>query len=230
LAKLFTFSRGTCAGHACDLCQICVAGRCCRGDVPDYRLPSIGEWEGPIYGELGKLSGSDDLVECHACGEEYMRIGHHAWFAHDLTPDEYRAIFGLKKTQGLMSRSLSKKFSDRLRIVMADPDNSRRQDTLLRLAEYRFTPERIAYVNTIRPRSYQERLEFGDRRRGIVTAGRAVQPQPCVICGSPGRVVNSKARMTCSPSCHEQLRAANWLRTRNRRRVCQALDGGRVRG
>jgi hypothetical protein len=57
---------------------------------------------GPIYGELGVLSDDGARVECHACGRWFAALDRHATLAHDLLPDEYRAIFGLNQKQGLV--------------------------------------------------------------------------------------------------------------------------------
>ena len=34
----------------------------------DYRLPTLGEWDGPIYGELGVLEEGPDGLVCHIGG------------------------------------------------------------------------------------------------------------------------------------------------------------------
>lgn len=88
--------RGTpCSGHECDGCPVCLRGRCCRADDAAYRLPRLGEWNGAIFGTLGTVSRPlGDLAECHACGKLYAVLGLHAWRSHDLTPAEYRSIFG----------------------------------------------------------------------------------------------------------------------------------------
>jgi hypothetical protein len=93
---------GPCAGHPCDNCKICQKGRCCRTDNPNYRLPELGEWDRPIYGELGVLHDDGEQVECHCCGAWFDALGMHVWKAHNLRPAEYRAIFGLGRTTGLV--------------------------------------------------------------------------------------------------------------------------------
>ena len=98
---LFTIKRGDCAGHPCDLCPTCRAGRCCRRDRPGYSLPALGSWDGRIYGTLGVLRVDDDTATCHACGEDFVYLAVHVWWKHDLTAREYKAIFGLKAKQPL---------------------------------------------------------------------------------------------------------------------------------
>jgi hypothetical protein len=98
---------GPCAGHACDDCATCRRGQCCRRDHPDYQLPDLGEWDGPIHGQLGVLSVDEDgRLVCHACSRAYRSLATHALAAHDLWADEYRAIFGLKATTGLIGPAL----------------------------------------------------------------------------------------------------------------------------
>jgi hypothetical protein len=99
-------SRTPCTGHQCDGCRICQAGRCCKRDRPDYRLPDEGEWDGPIYGQIGVLAGNGDELECHACGGYYRSLAAHVLLRHDLSVQEYRAIFGLKMSTALWGQTL----------------------------------------------------------------------------------------------------------------------------
>jgi hypothetical protein len=101
LRKLAVAIEGCCKGHLCDNCKTCQSGRCCRRDNPDYKLPGLGEWDGPIYGELGVLNDDGERVECHFCGTWHIRVALHAWKAHDITTDEYKAIIGLRRRVGL---------------------------------------------------------------------------------------------------------------------------------
>ena len=69
-----------------------------RHDSPtEAQLPQLGEWDRPVHGELGALAVESDgsRVQCHACGQWFKAVAHHARQAHLLTPDEYRAIFQL---------------------------------------------------------------------------------------------------------------------------------------
>src|SRR5436190_24328321 len=71
-------------------------------------LPACGDWEGPIYGELGVLAETPDgdQVRCHACGGWYRSLATHAVRAHGLTAAEYRAIFGLRARTALAGAAL----------------------------------------------------------------------------------------------------------------------------
>lgn len=98
---------GPCSAHGCDNCNTCQLGKCCRRDNPDYQLPRLGEWTGPIYGQLGRLSRSYESVQCHVCGMDFIKLGGHLWYAHDLLAAEYRSIFGLNKSTPLCSEDSS---------------------------------------------------------------------------------------------------------------------------
>lgn len=56
-----------------------------------------------MYGRIGVLATDGEKVQCHICGRWLKRLSVHVGPAHDMTPDEYRAEFGLKATQGLVS-------------------------------------------------------------------------------------------------------------------------------
>jgi hypothetical protein len=95
-----------CQEHPCDGCATCRRGWCCRRDNPAYQLPALGEWDGPIYGELGVLAELDAVrVVCHCCGGAYRSLDQHLR-AHDLTAAEYRAIFGLGRRDPLRGRAM----------------------------------------------------------------------------------------------------------------------------
>jgi hypothetical protein len=113
--KLPIATEGPCKGHPCDNCRTCQRGRCCRNDNPDYQLPTLGEWAGPIYGDLGVLNDDGDKAECHCCGKFFGHLGSHIWQAHNLTPDEYKAIFGLNRGTGLIGPTLQAKRAAEMR-------------------------------------------------------------------------------------------------------------------
>jgi len=70
-------------------------------------LPELGDWDGPLYGELGVLATDGQRVECHMCGGWYKLLPSHVWRAHGATAAEYRALFGLAAKHGLVSADLS---------------------------------------------------------------------------------------------------------------------------
>jgi hypothetical protein len=63
-----------------------------RQRVPPDRLPALGDWDGPIYGELGVLAVGGDLVQCHACGRNFSLLAYHAIRTHGAAPDVPRRV------------------------------------------------------------------------------------------------------------------------------------------
>ena len=45
--------------------------------LPRDQLPGPGEWDGPVFGELGVLAVDGDRVRCHACGRWYRSLAAH---------------------------------------------------------------------------------------------------------------------------------------------------------
>src|SRR5579871_3294368 len=95
-----TVATAACVDHRCDHCAACRGGSCCRRDRPDWRLPELGSWSGPMFGQLGVLAQHGDLVECHICGQAFRMLASHVWRRHDVWADEYRAYFGLSAKRG----------------------------------------------------------------------------------------------------------------------------------
>jgi len=64
-------------------------------------------WEGPFFGQFGVLTTDPDgdTVQCHVCGDWWVKLGTHANWAHGLNADAYRQAFGLRKSTGLVSPS-----------------------------------------------------------------------------------------------------------------------------
>jgi ROS/MUCR transcriptional regulator protein len=91
-----------CEGHPCDNCYICRQGKCCKRDVPGYRLPALGDWDGPVYGKLGVLQSDGEKVECHCCGLWFGNLGSHVAARHGMSANEYRAVFGLRQSTSLI--------------------------------------------------------------------------------------------------------------------------------
>lgn len=46
---------------------------------PRQPLPELGDWDGPIYGQLGVLATDGQRVECHMCGRWYKLLPSHVW-------------------------------------------------------------------------------------------------------------------------------------------------------
>lgn len=195
MKKLVLATDGCCAGHLCDNCPTCRRGRCCRRDHPGYHLPELGDWNGPIYGELGVLEDDGIQVICHCCGRGYQKLGNHILWAHDLTSAEYRAIFGLNATAPLAATA----YRNRERLLHAEQLRAVRYDG-------RFTPEQRA--------AFDSRHRLQTRKALIGHPGKVrTLYVPCAVCGEEmARIPSHIARhRTCSDAC------ANLLRSRTQR-------------
>ena len=56
-----------------------------------------------LHGTLGVLHTDGGRVQCHACGRCFKAAGTHLVRKHGITADEYRRMFGLRKTTGFVS-------------------------------------------------------------------------------------------------------------------------------
>jgi len=81
--------------------------------IPRDQLPRLGDWSGPMFGELGVLEIGDDGVRCHICGRWFNYLSAHLLRKHGVHPEEYRALFGLRATTRLMSPALRQLFRER---------------------------------------------------------------------------------------------------------------------
>lgn len=224
-----------CDGHACDRCSFCEQGICCGEAVVDANLPAQGSWEGKLYAPLGelRLDGDGKLI-CHICGVGYDALYAHVR-THKLTPDEYRAMFGLRCQEPLASPRMQE---ERARNARPDTAAAARlkayQDTFTpeqRSAWSRNREERIQSQrssNSRRDSSQQQArsLTFHDRRKqdpdvdrrwrgALIVAKRPKLDEgvTCKVCGAVFCVVNSRAikqrspRKTCgSPDCTKEIR------------------------
>jgi predicted transcriptional regulator len=152
---------GDCTGHSCDDCGLCQEGTCCGRDRPDYQLPKLGDWEGPIHGELGVLLEEEGKVQCHACGGFFKSLGTHIRIKHDLLADEYRALFGLNQGCGLACGETADLFRE-----MAKALNAKGLAGDLR--EVRVPPGQMAALHRERKHSLQERRNRSTARRGVL--------------------------------------------------------------
>lgn len=62
-----------------------------------------------MHGDMGTLAGDWHSVQCHLCGGWYSHLGAHVTHKHELTVGEYKEMFGLKATTGLISPELADK-------------------------------------------------------------------------------------------------------------------------
>ncbi len=59
-----------------------------------------------VFGEIGVLADDGEKVQCHLCGKWFSHLGNHALYKHKIAPDDYRAVYGLNRTTGLISNKL----------------------------------------------------------------------------------------------------------------------------
>lgn len=169
-------------------------------------LPGLGEWDGPIHGQLGVLATDEDRVVCHICGRVFRALANHVRQAHGLPPQEYRAIFGLRASTSLDAPSLrdvkrrnaaphlARYRAVTRRVVEAMTTEERRALALgrrLRL-EARLDPKNQAIWRTFqeqgraRPgRSGRTRCAGRSGRDGCRPRGAGASPSPAPCAGSP---------------------------------------------
>lgn len=198
MTRLELATEGPCKGHLCDNCRICRGGHCCRRDNPNYRLPEIGDWDGPTYGDLGKLNDDGAKVECHCCGEWFKALQSHIWNKHDLTNDEYRALFGLNRHRGLCSTAYSARLaaSPQAQHLKALGKVTGR-DVLAQI-----TPEQ-------RYASQHQSSRLEARNSVSVARGGRVTSKTCEVCGKVFSGYWVSRIRTCSSECAGVLRSAN---------------------
>lgn len=221
-----------CRGHPCDSCKTCQDGRCCRQDAPDYRLPEMEDWRRPVFGRLGVFTIiGETQAECHICGQTYKNVGIHATVAHDVTPEEYRAYFGLMATTALACPTVRQqarrnglaqvpRLKEQGRVYLPTPEqiSKMRQGRGPRLEE-RLDPTRrrrlrnLALANLPKARAAtHENPEWVTRQRAWMRTLQAqVTPRKrvslaCKVCGSAYEVVPSQVHRssTCSPPCRSE--------------------------
>lgn len=200
-SALVVADEGCCAGHLCDQCVWCRKGQCCRQDNPGYRLPTLGDWDGPIYGQLGQREIIGDTITCHICGESYRALGRHVWAKHNVTAEEYKHLFGLS-TRGLVAPVTREKLQKKT------PEQLVRLQAQLPV----LTPEQLSAYTRGRPTAIEVRQKLTGGGRVEVT---------CVICGATvqrWRCKLQRHQPVCSPACQQVL--LHGVATRSR--------GGRV--
>lgn len=223
-----------CGDHWCDACPTCRKGRCCRKDNPDYKLPEMGDWDGPIFGRLGVLADDGTRGECHACGRYYHSLAHHAILTHYLLPEEYRAIFGLNRGTGLIGPALRERRQIIGRTLISppppDPDPDRYVTREQRAANTQ--GKRWRLEARISPANWESRLRgrviagpkisatkkadpaVGERMRAYnrtrsLAAGRNGDGTSwcvCVICRKRFLTRYRRVQRTCSPACRLERR------------------------
>jgi hypothetical protein len=145
---------------------MCRRGRCCRRDQLDYRLPGLGDWT-PVFGELGVLLVDDDKAQCHACGRWFGNLALHAGRRHELTAQEYKALFGLNRTTGLIGPALRARLQLNATRVLSPYWDQAAEVLAARTAEQRTNMlGRKVRLETVRKPENQRIRQAASRRKG----------------------------------------------------------------
>lgn len=113
-------------------------------------VPSVGDRDG--FGRYGVLDETDDGLVCAACGWTGAHPGLHAYRAHGMTANAYRARYGLLRSRGLLASNIREKIRANGRAGM---------------------PSRAAFVARRDPAAATaERLRLGRRATAEEAAGR----------------------------------------------------------
>ena len=195
------------------------------------RLPELGDWEGPLFGELGVLVHEGDTVQCHACGGYFRSLASHAFLAHGLRGAEYRALFGLRRRTPLIGAALLEHrravFGPRMRAYqplhahyVIDQSHEervqRRHEEPLRL-EARLDPANRQVWEANGRQGQQRRRELLADPTYRATVGKKISESKggrievaCAICGTTFLSTRSAAsdgqRQLCSPACIREFR------------------------
>lgn len=162
--------------------------------------------------ELGRLStDAEGHLLCHVCGVARRHLATHAWRAHGLTADEYRAKFELNRTTPLVS----------------DDSSARYRQTAVEIGLSEMNPDALTPEAAARGRRTEKRLEMRQRHSEILEdlwQDRVERPCP----GECGRTVEvprawHNRRIYCD-ACAETRGIARTRRYRQRRRA----DAGNV--
>jgi len=69
-------------------------------------LPELGAWDGPVHGSFGILATDGDRICCHICARWFHNLALHVTRTHRVSPEAYRAIYGLNVRTGLTGPTL----------------------------------------------------------------------------------------------------------------------------
>jgi len=217
-----------CSDHPCDGCTRCTRGQCCRRDRP---LPPLGDWEGPIYGELGVLAVDEDgqQVQCHICGGSFRSVGVHAVQAHQVSAREYKAIFGLRLGTALVApeslarlqarpidhlRPYWEYAADKVRSLTAEQRNTERHWALearrdpVNRARWQALSRQFASAAQKRVQTLRQDPQWAAEWRRRYQQGRGQMgrtPRPCIVCDTP--FPSQTGRRTCSDACEAAARS-----------------------
>ncbi len=205
---------GPCLDHACDGCERCQGGRCCRSDRPGYHLPDEGSIT-PYYGEIGVRNDMGDKVECHVCGSWFVALIAHIWGAHDLNAAEYKSAFGLTR-KGIVSSDYSARRSEIARQRMAEGSikltpggggNLTREQRQMYLARSESKRSHRKANATVLPKLLAASHSSESIAKMRATKARQTEEisenRVCPECGTTFRVPRWVTKLTCSKACRK---------------------------
>jgi hypothetical protein len=198
-------------------------GRCRRcyrymqrhGHPPDLTGPQVGDPAG--HGRYGRMERQQDSALCHECGGWYASVGSHIRQAHDLTAADYRARYGLKRGEPLVSLAMSQAASER--------SSGRVGSAAWRRLEARRDPSAASHTRDREAIVSSPAAAEGRRARAATNAASQAQPHPCAVCGGPipgWRGTDDNRRQCGSAACSAESnrrRAQASARTRTARRA-----------
>lgn len=170
----------------------------------------------PVYGApdgfglYGIVDESSDGLTCHICGWVGAHLGLHSATAHELTANEYRSRFGLRRSKGLVAGATRATIRDNAanRYTHDDPLAASRD----------LTKANTARLAAARPASPEEAAKRDARIAAMPRQPHARRTVTCEHCGTQfcPIITNIKKRRFCTQSCASKHNRAR-LRERDLR-------------
>ena len=154
-------------------------------------VPSVGERDG--FGRYGVLDETADALVCAFCGWTGAHLGLHAYRAHGMTADAYRARYGLLRSRGLVASNTREKIRANGRAGM--PSRAA-------FVARRYTAAATrARLKTGRQATAEEAAGRDARMSSIGRRGRIETVVVCEWCGVAFCPLGDKRLRFCSRSC-----------------------------
>ena len=154
-------------------------------------VPSVGERDG--FGRYGVLDETEDGLVCAACGWTGAHLGLHAYKAHAMTADAYRARYGLLRGRGLVASNVRERIQANARAGMTS-----RAAFFARRDPAAATRARLRIRRSATP---EEAAGRDARMSSIGRRGRIETVIVCEWCAVEFCPLGSKRRRFCSRSC-----------------------------
>ncbi len=154
-------------------------------------MVEVGERDG--FGRYGILDETDDGLLCAACGWTGAHLGLHAFKAHGMTADTYRARYGLLRGRGLVASKVREKIRANGRAGMSSRGAFVAHRDPVAATQARLRAGRRATAEEAASRD--ARISLIGRRSRIETV------IACEWCGVQFCPLGNKRRRFCSRSC-----------------------------